>query len=195
MIRPLLLLLLGLAAVALVRGVLGDFRRRRQTALIERLRASFVHGAPLAPPVRLVGLQEIRYQGLDLRLPGSWRFEPQAERLLGAIDVDGQVTLQLEHAGSDVGLGSSGTPAATVVGESSSRWRITKDVELVRRGDDLLAVYTWRVALATGEVRLRLSMPAAAATSVLRQSDVTAVERALAEATTTTAAAAPDLSA
>jgi hypothetical protein len=180
MIRLLVLLLLGLAAAALVRAVLGDLRRRKEAALLDHLRASFLHGAPIAPPVRLVGLQEIRYQGLALRLPSSWRFETQGDRLVGSVD-GSAVSLVLEGTPADpAGGGRSSTGAAT----AADAWHVAKDVALVREGDQLRAVYAWRLGRLGHDVTARLSMPAAAAAGILRQSDVTAIERAIAESST-----------
>jgi hypothetical protein len=75
MLRLPFLALILLALTWVVHALVRDQRQRRREELVARLRSAFLHGAPLAPDVRVASLQEIECAGLRLSLPASWRGE------------------------------------------------------------------------------------------------------------------------
>jgi hypothetical protein len=186
MIR-LLLLGLILAAMAWVSiELLSDHRRRRRAAVLDPLRSAFLHGAPLAPDVRVLALQEIDCAGLRLSLPASWRLDRCDAGMDGRLDPAGRITLRIEAL-----LGTGGQRLERPAEDASSAAladgaRLTKRLSLAAAAGQEALIYEWILRWADEEppmtYRLLLTMPLAAAGDVLRQSDVTAVERAVREA-------------
>ena len=197
MMRLLFLALILLTMTLVIRALVRDQRRRRQETLVARLRSAFLHGAPLAPEVRLASLQEHEWSGLRFSLPASWRTDRgEASRPRFAIDAAGEVFLEieapppLEAGGHET---ASARDATSVVLPTGAR--LSKRLSVTRAREEERLAYEWHLRWLPDpprarDYRLRLTMPLGAANDILRESDVAAVERAAREARLINAACA-----
>jgi hypothetical protein len=197
MIRLLSLALILLTMTLVIRALVRDQRRRRQETLVARLRSAFLHGAPLAPEVRVASLREHEWSGLRLSLPASWRADRGgAERPRFGIDPAGEVFLEIETlppSEADVPEAASAPDATSVLLPTGAQ--LTKSLSLTRAREEERLAYEWCLRWPPDpprqrDYRLRLTMPLGAASDILRESDVAAAERAAREARPINAACA-----
>jgi hypothetical protein len=195
MIRLLVLLLLFAAAGTLVLALLRD-RRHRQSQLLAKLRSAFLHGAPLAAPVRAASLREIAAPGgqLRFRLPETWVEESGAKGGLSFRDrsTEGR-TLRLELQTSTWPEPVDAATVAATFGQTlpekersieplSNGNVLMRWLEESRDGSRELAVYRWRLGrpLPPHEVRIALfslAVAAEQARDVVVQADLASIER------------------
>jgi hypothetical protein len=197
MIRSLFLALILLTMTLVIRALVRDQRRRRQETLVARLRSAFLHGTPLAPEVRVASVQEHEWSGLRFSLPAGWRAERgEATTPRFAIDPAGDVFLDIEappRSGAESDESSSAQDAISVLLPTGAR--LIKRLSVTGSHPDERLAYEWSLCWAPDtpqrrDFRLRLTMPLGAASDILRESDVAAVDRVAREARFVSAACA-----
>lgn len=188
------LLLLLLLAGALMIALVFDHRGRRD-ARIDRLRAAFLHGRPLAAHSRAASLVEfVHPRGLRFRAPASWTIEMvDGERTVTVGAMAGGRRVRVEvlrlagQASAVEALKSQEAESERSVEVLPSGHALMKSIDTVRDTRGVLASYTWRLGceesgrrLEIAVFRLRLSVESAG--EVIEQSDLATLDREVREA-------------
>jgi len=199
MARALLLVLLVTLAALLVAALFRD-RRGRGSQQTAALRSAFLHGAPLAAPVRPPSLTEVVAGGwLRFRVPGTWKQEGAAGGALVFRDRSAESrTLRLElHTASWPDTVDEAAVAASFRGSLPEKDRsveplpngnvLLKWLEPAREGGRDFVVYRWRLGRPRPphEVRIAafsLEVEAERARDVVVQADLAAIEREIRDA-------------
>ncbi len=184
MIRLALLPLLLGAILWLAAGLVRDHRRRRREALLESLAPAFLHGAPLAPEVRLAALTQIECQGLCLSLPTGWQMAQGGASVVCLTDPAGEIRLAIDAlAAEQSGNAPGGDREESASEVLPSGARLTRALRIEAGDPADLLVYEWRLTPPSPEAqrrayRLRLTAPARAAGGIFLQSDLATLDRA-----------------